>query len=339
MPQDRVIDIPLQSVINPSVEELRTRNLSWLRTHKLITSDHAEQVYNSWDVPQAMSRFFPRATVSDLAVPTDLMSVMAVLDDQFSGPASERIGLLTAATEELIAITHRPPGQEPALGLPVTQAWADAWGRACANMSDTWRQHTARNVKNFLASQIQEVRNQAAHSNAGRLPALEDFIMFRRETVAMRCFIDFIERCGHFELPRQVRDHPLLRTMNDAAVDATAWTNDVQSLDREAFHRDPNNIIFIFQQERGCSLEDAVNSVCIMITERIATYAKLRLQVNGLIQSLDLSPAEAADLRRYTEDMPLFISGNYAWGRTTARYRATPGAPAPYGDPLPVSLE
>lgn len=72
---------------------------------------------------------------------------------------------------------------------------------------------------------LKSVARQAADRDDGRTPDLETYIGLRRDTSACRPCFALMEFVAGIDLPDEVAEHPLIRSMEDATNDLVSWSN------------------------------------------------------------------------------------------------------------------
>lgn len=72
---------------------------------------------------------------------------------------------------------------------------------------------------------FEAVTIQARSRTTGVIPDLEDYIPLRRDTSACKQSWVLIEYAGGFDLPDEVIEDPIVRSLEDAANDLVSWSN------------------------------------------------------------------------------------------------------------------
>ncbi|MFF8424844.1 hypothetical protein ACF07Y_06730 [Streptomyces sp. NPDC016566] len=273
-----------------------------------------------------MSRAYPHSGETELALVTDWISCMLVLDDQFD---ETRLGQdpdrLRRVCDEVLrwlpadgtvpALPQNPV--EASLSRVFHPAYADLWRRTAPYTSDTWRARFAGHVGAFFDTCVWESRNRLT----GRVPGLAEYIEYRGR--ALMPYLDLIEVTTHAEVPEEIYRLPEFTEMNQALSDADLWTNDLFSCEKEALLGDPHNLVLVHRHEHGCDLQTSVDAVGAMVQERFDRFTELSRTFPGPALAAELSPAERESLRRHIEGLRSWLSGQLQWRYETGRFDPT----------------
>ena len=72
---------------------------------------------------------------------------------------------------------------------------------------------------------LRSVAQQASDRDDRRTPYLETYIALRRDTSACRPCFALMEFVAGIDLPDDVAEHHLIRSMEDATNDLVSWSN------------------------------------------------------------------------------------------------------------------
>lgn len=72
---------------------------------------------------------------------------------------------------------------------------------------------------------FQAVQQQALDRANGTIPDLESYIALRRDTSGCKSSWVLIEYAHHLDIPDDVMDHPVIRSLGDATNDLVTWSN------------------------------------------------------------------------------------------------------------------
>jgi hypothetical protein len=72
---------------------------------------------------------------------------------------------------------------------------------------------------------FQAVTKQALDRESDEIPDLESYIALRRDSSGCKLCFTFIEYANNLDIPDDVMDHPLLRSLVEAANDLVSWAN------------------------------------------------------------------------------------------------------------------
>lgn len=314
MPQDVTFTIPFPARYNPHYELAKLANLDWLRTHRMIASQEAVDLYLSWDMADLAARCWPLANPDDLTLTVDLKSFYFLFDDQFDGPQGTDPGHVAAICHELIDIAHQVPGTAPR--SPVTASFADLWSRSRDGMSAAWIDRTAGDWERYFASYPYEAVNRRSHV----VPAMDDYLETRRGSAATESVTDMVERLNRVEVPMITFHSPQMRLMRQIAADVPFIANDVYSYEKEIARGDVYNLLVVLQATREYTLQEAVSDAVKMVEEKIERYLELRSELPQVCTALALSRAEMDAVMRYAEGLEDWLRGHNDWMTNTIRY-------------------
>ncbi|MFF9088245.1 hypothetical protein ACF1BE_17820 [Streptomyces sp. NPDC014991] len=273
-----------------------------------------------------MSRAYPDSGESELALVTDWISCMLVLDDQFDetrlGQDPDRLRRVCDEVLEWLpadgTVPERPPAPvDASLSRVFRPAYADLWRRTAPYTSATWRARFAGHVGAFFDTCVWEARNR----RTGRVPTVAEYIGYRGR--ALMPYLDLIEVTTHAEVPEEIHRLPEFTEMNQALSDADLWTNDLFSCEKEALLGDPHNLVLVHRHEHGCDLQTSVDAVGAMVQERFDRFTRLSRSFPATALAAGLSPAGQASLSHHIEGLRSWLSGQLQWRYETGRFDPT----------------
>lgn len=323
MPQNVHFRFPVAFRLSPDLERARTRNLEWVRSHRLATTDEAVARYDSWDMTKLAAYMYPYATGADLDLAADLMGFRFPFDDQFEGPLGNDPARAARICHEMTAVVHDPEALS-ADASPAARAFADMWRRSIDGMSSAWRSRAAHNWEYYFNA----YPNEAIARRRGTPLSRQEYLHLRRGSSGGRTVVDMCERLGGFEVPPGAFHSPELRTMRRIATDVPAFCNDVHSVEKEAARGDVHNLVLVVQNERHCPLPEAIDAVQGLIDDQLDTFERLWTRIPELSDRLGLDADRRTAADRYVETMALWMPGYHQWAVETARYAAHGVIPA-----------
>lgn len=309
--------------ISPFTAQVEESTRAFVRRFGLVPDEAARRHHERSLLGTLMSRAYPHSGPVELALVTDWISCMLVLDDQFDetrlGQEPER---LRAVCDEVLGwlpadgtVDERPTASvDASITRAFRPAYADLWRRTAPYTSDTWRARLAGHIGAFFDTCVWEAENR----RTGRVPGLAEYIEHRGR--ALMPYLDLIEVTTHAEIPEEVYRLPEFTEMNQALSDADLWTNDLFSCEKEALLSDPHNLVLVHRHEHGTDLQTAANAVGAMVQERFDRFTELSGSFPGPALEAELSPAELAMLRRHVEGLRSWLSGQLQWRFETHRF-------------------
>ena len=331
------VRIPFPARLGPHAERARRHTLQWLQKTDLLAGDAAVEEYDALRLERLMAYFYPDATGSDLELAADFNAWFFIFDDQFDGG----LGMQPEAIEHLVDTLGRtmtiggpPEAREfPALreprgvreeaeapdvvsGQPLVVGFRDIWHRATAGTPRSWQRRFRAHWQAYMAAH----QGEAANRNADRLPALEQFLALRRNSIGVQPCLDFTERCGGYALPDQLHGSFPLREMREITGDVVIFVNDIVSLVKELAAGDVNNSVVVLSEQWGCALDEAVEHIAERANSRTARFNELAAALPGLLDGLGVPAELRGHIAHYVEGMGHLMAGNLAWSLATSRY-------------------
>jgi hypothetical protein len=210
--------------------------------------------------------------------------------------------------QPLLTIFQDPP--PPTLQGALAEALYDIWQRADSLTSPAWKRRFAQHHADFFAG----CHWDAEHRARKRVPDVHAYIKNRRNSVANPLSFDLFDLSEHIEIPIEIYETPLLQDILQVANDITAWHNDVYSLGKELAHGDVCNLVLTIQNAQHCSLQEAIDHVCVMIEMETKRFQEM-------VQNFPTYSAEVdSDVRLYLFDLGKWIRGPLDWYHETRRY-------------------
>ncbi|MFF4246612.1 terpene cyclase [Streptomyces sp. NPDC001822] len=215
------------------------------------------------------SLVFPDASQEHLDLFSQWLFWMLLVDDEFDdGVAGRDPGLCERVVARLVGVLD---GAGPA--SPMEYALGDLRERACRGRSAGWTRQFRRDTASWLWTYYAEAVERAA----GREPARADFTEHRRDSVAVRPFLDLQEVAAGTDLPESARGLPSYIALRNAVADHAGLCNDICSLEKEAVLGYGHNAVLLLRRDRGYTLQEAVNEAGIQLSrmaERIQRAEK-----------------------------------------------------------------
>jgi hypothetical protein len=201
-------------------------------------------------------------------------------------------------------------------GRPLVVGFRDIWHRATAGRPRSWQRRFRAHWQAYMAAH----QGEAAIRNADRLPTLEQFLALRRNSIGVQPCLDFTERCGGYALPDELHGSFPLREMREITGDVVIFVNDIVSLVKELAAGDVNNSVVVLSEQRGCSLDEAVEHIAERANSRTARFGELAAALPGLLDDLGVRAELRGPIDHYVEGMGHLMAGNLAWSLATSRY-------------------
>lgn len=317
---------PFLPEISPYTDQVEESTRAFVRRFGLAPDDAARLHHERSLLGTLMSRAYPHAGLTELALVTDWISCMLVLDDQFDetalGEQPERLRMvsdqvLAWLTPDGIVPPYAPGAKEHSILTAFHPAFEDLWRRTRPFSSATWRTRLAGHIGAFFDVCVWEAENRRDK----RVPGLEEYV--RRRGLALMPYLDLIEITTHAEIPEAVYRLPEVTELNQSLSDADLWTNDLFSCEKEDRLGDPHNLVLVHRHANGTDLQTSADAVGTMIQGRFDRFAELSADFPGTT----LPPAYDQDvremLRGHVRCLRSWLSGQLQWRHETARFDPT----------------
>lgn len=316
MPQTVRFNIPFSARLCPHRDWADEQNQAWVRASGLIRSEDGFRQYKSWDLADAAARIYPEANRDALADTLNFFTIGFLFDDQFDPAAPGSLSVVAQTAAEMAVIPFRPDNAPVEVDCPITWAWAVLWRRIAAVTSPTWQQRFAAHFAQWLTAHVWETRLTAL----GRLPDVPAYVRHRRRSVGLDHSYDIAEWTYGFEVPPAAAEHPLLRSLRDAATDAISFMNDIHSYERETSRGEAHNLVMVLRHQRRLSVQEAVSEAARMANEALARFVDLEQQLCAVYDGLRLTGPERDATDRFVQGMRDWIRGNHDWALHSSRY-------------------
>jgi hypothetical protein len=317
-------NIPVPPRVSSDIARARAHNVEWSLAHGLITSQKALERYSAWRMAELGAFVYPDARGDDLDLAVDALGWFTLFDDQFDGPLGSQPDKLADVCRDLIRVMD-PSGKAPDRGTsPIFRAWEDVWSRSVRGMSEAFRIRAARNWTETFWGFMAE----AEHRVCGAPPDFDTCLFVRGGTIGTYPWMDLVERTERCELPAQVAHTPRLQAMMRIAADLSVLINDVYSVERERAREDPNNLVFVLEDERRVPRKRALDALVQMAHDKMQRFTRLSDEVPAMLDSLRATPAERDRVIRYVRGVLSMTRGHLDWYAATERYGAAEWTPA-----------
>ncbi|MDX3771196.1 MULTISPECIES: terpene synthase family protein [unclassified Streptomyces] len=306
---------PFETHVSPYIEETEDHLRSWLRRYNLLDSETALTRFTSARFADLTGRTHWQASFDDLALVTDWLGWLFVVDDYFDDTPAGRHPdtprtLLREALDHL-TIPYRDVHPRTAL----LQALADLWERTATGSSESWQRRFVGHIAEYFDLVVWESRNRAMD----QIPDFSAFYDMRRKAAGM-VFVDLVEYIHHKEVPAEVLNGRAVQTLQNIAMDVTDWVNDISSLEKEVSNGEVNNFVLVTANWLGLQVPAAIEAVGKLISDRNNQFVALRREITESAHSMLISTS-AVDYSWYLDGLESWISGNIHWTITSQRYR------------------
>ena len=221
---------------------------------------------------------------------------------------------LSAADSRLLdTLEGAEPGEEDE---PLAHALCDlrerVHGYLRANvLPGVWMRRLVRAVREHLEATLWEAANRAR----GSVPPLESYVRMCPLTGGLSIVTELVEIVEGSHLPAEVREQKTVRRMTEASHNITCWANDIISLEKELAAGEVNNLILVLREERGLTLQQAVDEAAQMHDTEVLSFIEASCSLPRF------GPAVDETLGRYVSSLEARMRGVLDWSYGSERYR------------------
>ncbi len=326
---------PFPSAVNPHREAVHEHTLAWARRIALVKDEAAIARLRDTMVSSLAARACPSSAPAPLAILTDWITWVFLLDDECDeaeiGKRPERLAALQAqclealsglGLENLRTLSRPPRPDRPDAAL--IQALYDLRGRMEALMSRAWMDRFAVSIAEYFEASVWEARNRELQV----WPDSATYIRMRPYAGNMYIGLDLIDLTEGDTLPLVVRKHPCYQRLMLITSNVVLWCNDLLSCAKERAHHDMHNLALILQHQENIPLQEAVDRVARLIEREVKRFIALEARLPSFGVTID------GVVQRFIAGLHDWMRGNLDWSYESGRYRPTV-ASAPGGVPEP----
>ncbi|WP_217697489.1 polyprenyl synthetase family protein [Nocardia donostiensis] len=249
-----------------------------------------------------------------------MAALFLVWDDLFEDPQLRDPQAVTALRRGLVAILRQDPQTSWRSGAVAT-AWASLWPRLREGRSLGWQQRFLDSVEEWFEA----CEREAHHRIDGYIPTTADYLPLRASTNGTEIFLAGLEAHQDLEMPPTLRNHPVIRRLEELLSWVGFVENDLAGLDQDEADRIPYNLIRAIRHETGCSRNEAIEQVQHQLNEKRAQIDAVTRYLPVLLR---LIPGLSGRRKEYLAILE--NSRDLAFGLHRAgRYTPTPTSAAP----------
>ncbi|KAG8917205.1 hypothetical protein FRC03_004894 [Tulasnella sp. 419] len=252
---------------------------------------------------------YPEANYNQLRNCCDFMNWLFAFDDlSDDGGLRENIDGMKLAAEITVKSLRDPKNFRTT--FKVGQTLQSFWLRACQTASPGTQKRFIETTDLYVQAILQQVVNRT-HD---QIPTIESFIQLRRDTSAVKLVFALVEYSLNLDLPDEVFEHPLIRSLEQGANDILTWANDMYSFNVEQSKGDTQNLVVIAMREKGLDLQGAVDWLGDLIKRRIDQYVSEKAQLPSWGPEVD------AGVAKYVAGLERWVIGVLHWSFDSERY-------------------
>ncbi|MGF6889615.1 geranylgeranyl pyrophosphate synthase [Nocardia sp. GAS34] len=302
---------PLPPVPPPSTRAPRAyggglppRIAQWVRSWMVDTNlarTPAEADYHRWTggVPLLAQLLAPANEAREQTVYG--MAVLVLMwDDLFEDPQLTDPQAVTALRRGMVATLRQDP-QAPCKSGAIPTAWASLWPRLREGRSTRWQERFLDDIEEWFKA----CEREAHHRINGYIPSTADYLPLRMSTSGIETIIACVEVYRDRELPSKLRNHPVVRRLEELICWVGFVENDLVGLDRDEADQVPYNLVRAVRHETGCTRSEAIEQVQRQGAEQRAQINEVIRYLPALIRVL---PGLSGQWKQYTSIYEMMTS-------------------------------
>lgn len=169
---------------------------------------------------------------------------------------------------------------------PFLRAWWELGQCLSAKMSQKWLDSFADEFVHWAKQSIKEYDLCTSLRKVGRLPDLDTYFNIRFDSVGALSTMDLIEYAEEFELPDQVKNNQVFRTLRELATNIIFLANDIFSLEKDMIAQWPNSVTVV-QQEYGLTLSEALHRTVDIHNEYVFSFIDVEKKLPSFGDEID----------------------------------------------------
>ncbi|KAG8902020.1 hypothetical protein FRB99_004869 [Tulasnella sp. 403] len=282
----------------------------WLAQHGVHPNEHHQKGFQACNFGLLTAMCYPTADRECFRVLCDFINCLFAFDDITDEGYLRKDGDGTKSAIDIVMDALRHPATyqtEFKVAKVIRDFWVHTLQVGCAP-------GTQRRFLEYTDLYLKAVHNLVIKRALSIVPDLESYIHLRRDTGALKmCFV-----MGEFglglDIPDEVFEHPLIKTMEDCANDVVVLSNDAYSYNIEQAQGDKCNIISVSMKEKNFDLQTAMDFSGYLVRESITTYLTCKAQLPSW------GPYVDKDVRAYLEVLEDWMVGGFYWSLESQRY-------------------
>lgn len=307
-------------------DSISPQAMSWLRSWMVDTGlvaspaefDHNHRWAGVFRLPA--QQFSASADATREQAFAGITALITVWDDLFEDPQLRDPGAVTALRRGLVAALHQDP-QAPGRSGAIATAWASAWPRLREGRTIEWQQRFLDSVEAWF-----EACEREAHHRINRyIPTTADWLPLRNSTGGGDIFVAVMEVHQGWELPPTLRNHPVIRRLEELVSWVVLVENDLVSLDRDEADHVPYNLVRAIRHETGCTRREAIEQVQREVSEKRARIDAMIRYVPAILRVIPGLSGRRKEIMSLIENVG-FLAGA---ARQADRYTRSSASAAP----------
>ncbi|KAJ7717154.1 isoprenoid synthase domain-containing protein [Mycena metata] len=293
--------------LNPNFSKIRVESREWINQYNgVVCGPKMRALMDNCNFELSTSYCFPYAGEAGLRATMDLANILW-LYDEFTDTVSG-----AEATDAAIIVDRALRNSDFA-----DESWICRMMKSFKqNHIDKAGPNVARRFIDNFCRYVKIVGTEAVFREQNQVLDIPSYVMFRRETSAVRTCFDLVEYCVGLDLPQHVHEDPVFVSGYNAAMDLIFWTNDLLSYNMEQSKGHGGaNVVTVIMKSKGVDLQTAIDFLsgyCEALTSQLQESRRI-------LASRD-DPIYSTDAVRVIDAFGDWVRGNDQWSFATERY-------------------
>jgi germacradienol/geosmin synthase len=321
--------MPFTTRLSPHLETARRNIVEWAHRMGMLQPQPGVPGSHVWDerrlldidLPLCAAGIHPDASADELDLSSGWLAWGTYGDDYYPvvyGHTRDLAGA-KAATSRLSAFMPVDGGETPPPANALERGLADLWARTTGPMGPDGRRALRKAIEDMTDSWLWELANQADN----RIPDPVDYIEMRRLTFGSDLTMSLCRLAHEQRIPQEIYRSGPMRSLENAASDYAALTNDVFSYQKEIeYEGEVHNGILVVQNFFDCDYATGLAVVHDLMTSRMRQFQHVVAhELPVLYDDFDLGPEARRSLDGYVKDLENWLSGIMTWHEGCHRYK------------------
>lgn len=301
---------PFPSALHSNVELAEKHSTDWSKRFQVIEYD---QQFDKSKYSWVAARAFPFVNEEDLKLVSDWLCWVFFLDDAYDELMDKDIQQLRTLLDELNAIVENNKVVTLPEASSLGASLSDLWSRMIQKAPPGWIERSRKVMIDYFEAAYWEAKNRKKNQK----PDLKTYLEMRQYTSGCYTVFSLIEITEQLTLSEKVLDHPDFQRICYLANVTSCLMNDIFSYNKEKDLGDIYNIIFLLQDEKSLSVEEAISEAVDLHNQ----YVKEMIQLEENLPSFGVDMDQ--QVKKYIESLHYFLRGHFEWSlHDTRRYLA-----------------
>lgn len=291
-----------------------------------------------FDFPLCSSGIAPEGTVEEIELSSDWLAWGTYGDDYY--PAvfgrSRSLAAAVAQNRRLHDCMPLDLSEVPAPVGTLEVALVDLWSRTASGLEESGRAEFRRAVETMIEGWLWELHT----AEQRRVPDPVDYVEMRRTTFGSDMTMSLARLTTGRLVPDAVYASRPVRELEDGAVDAACFINDLFSYQKEVeVDGEFCNCVVVVEEFLECPKDEAVAVVADLIRVRLEQFELIaERELPAVAEEFDLDEGARGALDAYVQALRDWVAAILNWHVETSRYREEELAPLPSFGPGAISF-